>query len=153
MNGFEFNTVGRILFGRGQARRLGEIAASLGSAVLVVHNGPLPAAIEAALAGSGLRTVLVRQHGEPKIEDVDRGLAAARECGCDVVIGVGGGSAIDAAKAVAGLLTNGGAALDYMEVIGRGQKITKPAAPWIAVPTTAGTGAEATRNAVIGSPA
>ncbi len=75
-----------------------------------------------------------------------------RENGCDMVIGLGGGSAIDCAKAVAGLLTNGGAALDYMEVIGKGQKITKPAAPWFAIPTTAGTGAEATRNAVIGCP-
>ena len=63
-----------------------------------------------------------------------------------------GGSAIDAAKAVAGLLSNGGSALDYMEVIGKGQKITRPAMPWIAVPCTAGTGAEATRNAVIGYP-
>jgi alcohol dehydrogenase class IV len=69
-----------------------------------------------------------------------------------MVIGLGGGSAIDAAKAVAGLMTNGGAAIDYMEVIGKGQKITKAAAPWIAVPTTAGTGAEVTKNAVIGSP-
>jgi alcohol dehydrogenase class IV len=65
---------------------------------------------------------------------------------------VGGGSAIDAAKAVAGLLPNGGGVTDYMEVVGKGQKITRPAAPWIAVPTTAGTGAEATRNAVIGWP-
>jgi alcohol dehydrogenase class IV len=153
MSGFEFNTVSRILFGRGQARRLGEIVGSMGSAALVVHNGPVPPAVEASLGGAAVRTVLVRQHGEPKVEDVDRGLAAAREAGCDVVIGVGGGSAIDAAKAVAGLLTNGGTALDYMEVIGRGQKITRPAAPWVAVPTTAGTGAEATRNAVIGSPA
>ena len=59
---------------------------------------------------------------------------------------------LDASKAIATLLTNGGDALDYMEVIGKGQKVTKPAAPWVAVPTTAGTGAEATRNAVIGHP-
>jgi alcohol dehydrogenase class IV len=152
MGNFEFSSVTRIVFGRGQTRQLGEIAGSMGSAALVVHNGPVPAAVEAALSGAGVRIIFVRQHGEPKVEDVDRALAAAREGGCDLVIGVGGGSAIDAAKAVAGLLTNGGAALDYMEVIGRGQKITKPAAPWVAVPTTAGTGAEATRNAVIGSP-
>src|SRR5213075_2460826 len=91
-----------------------------------------------------------RQRGEPTVADVDRILDAARTVNCDCVIALGGGSAIDAAKAVAGLLGNGGAALDYMEVVGRGQKITKPALPWIAVPTTAGTGAEATRNAVIG---
>jgi alcohol dehydrogenase class IV len=70
-----------------------------------------------------------------------------------MAIGIGGGSAIDAAKAVAGLLTNGGEGgglLDYLEVVGKGQKISRPAAPWIAIPCTAGTGAEATRNAVIG---
>ena len=149
---FEFSSVARILFGRGQVQRLGELAASLGSAALVVHNGPVPPAVEAALFAAGVRTHLFRQRGEPRVEDVDRGLAAAREGGCDLVVGIGGGSAIDAAKAVAGLLTNGGEALDYMEVIGKGQKITRPAAPWVAVPTTAGTGAEATRNAVIGHP-
>jgi alcohol dehydrogenase class IV len=69
-----------------------------------------------------------------------------------VVIGLGGGSAIDAAKAVAALLGNGGSAVDYMEVVGKGLKITKSATPWMAIPTTAGTGAEATRNAVIGLP-
>jgi alcohol dehydrogenase class IV len=68
------------------------------------------------------------------------------------MIGLGGGSAIDAAKAVAALLTNGGQASDYMEVVGKGQKISKASMPWIAIPTTAGTGAEATRNAVIGLP-
>src|SRR5204863_4558924 len=66
--------------------------------------------------------------------------------------GVGGGSSIDAAKAIAGVLANGGSPLDYMEVIGKGQPITRPATPWVAVPTTAGTGAEVTRNAVIGEP-
>ncbi len=76
----------------------------------------------------------------------------ARKNSCDCVIGMGGGSAIDAAKAVACLLTNGGSVLDYMEVVGKGQKISRPAAPWMAIPVTAGTGAEATRNAVIGVP-
>src|SRR5260370_8485567 len=70
-----------------------------------------------------------------------------------MVIGVGGGSAMEEAKATAALLGNGGSAVDYMEVVGKGQKITKPAAPWMAIPTTAGTGAEATRNAGIGLPA
>jgi alcohol dehydrogenase class IV len=65
---------------------------------------------------------------------------------------VGGGSAIDCAKAVAGVLANGGGPLDYMEVIGLGRKLERPAVPWVAVPTTAGTGAEVTRNAVIGEP-
>jgi alcohol dehydrogenase class IV len=68
------------------------------------------------------------------------------------VIGLGGGSVLDTGKAIAALLTNGGDPLDYLEVIGRGQSITQPAAPYIAIPTTAGTGAEVTRNAVLGSP-
>jgi alcohol dehydrogenase class IV len=104
------------------------------------------------LAAAGVRTAFYRQRGEPKVDDVDAALEVARGENCDLVVGLGGGSAIDAAKAVAGLLTSGGTPLDYMEVIGLGRKITQPAAPWIAVPTTAGTGAEVTRNAVLGSP-
>jgi alcohol dehydrogenase class IV len=69
-----------------------------------------------------------------------------------VVVALGGGSAVDAGKAVSGLLANGGAALDYLEVVGRGQKLARPAVPFIAVPTTAGTGAEVTRNAVLAVP-
>jgi alcohol dehydrogenase class IV len=90
--------------------------------------------------------------GEPKIEDVERGVRLARSEGCDLVIGFGGGSAIDAAKAVAALTTNGGDVLDYLEVIGRARPLTHSPLPVIGVPTTAGTGAEVTRNAVLASP-
>jgi alcohol dehydrogenase class IV len=69
-----------------------------------------------------------------------------------MVIAIGGGSAIDAGKAIAALLTNGGSPSDYLEVVGRGQKLTRPSAPFLAIPTTAGTGAEVTRNAVLGVP-
>jgi alcohol dehydrogenase class IV len=69
-----------------------------------------------------------------------------------VVIGFGGGSAIDAAKAIATLVANGGDPLDYLEGIGAGKPLTQPALPIIAIPTTAGTGAEVTRNAVVASP-
>lgn len=155
---FEFHGVGRIVFGRGQIARLGELAAPLGRAALVVFNGDEPGRggvldrVTALLAEQGLAVTPVRQRGEPTVDDIDRALQAARSSACDVVIGLGGGSAVDAAKAAAGLLGNGGDALDYMEVIGKGRKITRPAVPWVAVPTTAGTGAEATRNAVIGHP-
>jgi alcohol dehydrogenase class IV len=84
------------------------------------------------------------------VEQIEQALAVARREACDLVIGLGGGSAIDAAKAVAGLLANGGGPLDYMEVVGEGRELTRPAVPWIAAPTTAGTGAEVTRNAVLG---
>ena len=76
----------------------------------------------------------------------------AREAGCDLVIGLGGGSVLDTGKAIGALLTNTGDPLDYLEVIGKGQALTRPSAPYIAIPTTAGTGAEVTRNAVLVSP-
>jgi alcohol dehydrogenase class IV len=81
-----------------------------------------------------------------------QGVQYARENQCDLVIGMGGGSVIDAGKAIAALLTNPGDVLDYLEVIGRGQPLTQPPLPYIAIPTTAGTGSEVTRNAVLSSP-
>ena len=140
---FDFFNVPRIIFGRGVIARLTELVAAT-ARVMLVYNGrrfDVPRVVAE-----------YRQRGEPTVDDVDRALAVAREADCDSVIGLGGGSAIDAAKAVAGLLANGGLATDYMEVVGKGRKITKPAVPWIAIPTTAGTGAEVTRNAVIGWP-
>lgn len=152
---FDFFSVPRIVFGRGRIATLPALVGPLGPTVLLVHNGgDAPRdAVSAALASSPVTLVPHRQKGEPTVADVDRALEVARRAGCTGVVGIGGGSAIDLAKAVAGLLTNGGSALDYMEVIGRGLPVARPAAPWIAVPTTAGTGAEVTRNAVVGDPA
>jgi alcohol dehydrogenase class IV len=152
MKPFEFYSVGRIIFGRGQSRRLGDIAASFGQRVLVIYNGQVSTAVMDSLTAAKLNVTTLRQHGEPIVAHVEAAVDQAQRASCDVVIGIGGGSAIDTAKATAGLLTNGGSPLDYMEVVGNGRKITKAAAPWIAVPTTAGTGAEATRNAVVGFP-
>ena len=139
---FEFFNVPRIAFGRGVIARLAEFVPA-GARSMLVFNGR-------ELDGKWAATF--RQRGEPTVDDIDRALAMARGARCDFVIGFGGGSAIDAGKAVAGLLGNRGAASDYMEIVGKGQKISKPAVPWIAIPTTAGTGAEVTRNAVIGWP-
>jgi alcohol dehydrogenase class IV len=156
MNSFEFYSVPRIVFGRGTFAKIGELARDLGRTAMVVINGGEPGdggpadQLSALLSDEGLKAVFWRQRGEPQVDDVDQAIQLAREGGCDCVVGLGGGSAVDTAKAVAGLLANGGGPLDYMEVIGRGQPITKPAVPWIAVPTTAGTGAEVTRNAVLG---
>jgi alcohol dehydrogenase class IV len=152
VNAFEFNSVGRIAFGCGTVARMGELTASFGRTALCIHNGEISERVIASLGKAGVAVTFHRQRGEPVVADVDRATEEARRLNCDVILGVGGGSAIDTAKAVAGLLGNGGSALDYMEVIGKGQKIIKPAMPWIAVPTTAGTGAEATRNAVVGFP-
>jgi alcohol dehydrogenase class IV len=155
---FEFFSVGQVIFGCDGSQQLGPLAKRLGTRALLVTNAGTPGdgrlvdqTIE-GLAKAGVVASCYRQRGEPRVEDVEAALGLARGRHCDVVIALGGGSAIDAGKAVAGLLTNGGAVLDYMEVIGRGQKLTCPSAPWIAVPTTAGTGAEVTRNAVIGCP-
>ena len=89
-------------------------------------------------------------HYEPTVALIRVGVDAAR--GCDMVIGLGGGSVLDAGKAIAILATNPGDVLDYLEVVGRGQAFTNPSLPYIAIPTTAGTGTEVTRNAVIESP-
>lgn len=90
--------------------------------------------------------------GEPTVASALVGSEQARAFSADLVIGMGGGSVIDAAKAIAALLTNPGDPFDYLEVIGRGQPLVNPAAPCIAIPTTAGTGAEVTRNAVLAAP-
>ena len=90
---------------------------------------------------------------EPTIDLVQDGVEQAKTGGCDLVIGFGGGSAIDAGKAIAALATNPGHPLDYLEVIGQGKALVQPPLPFIAIPTTAGTGAEVTRNAVLASPA
>ena len=153
----EFFGVTRIVVGRGEAKGVGAMARALGGRALLVHAGEVAAgsaggAVRASLEEAGVAVVAVRQRGEPTVDDVDGAARTGRAAGCDVVVGVGGGSAIDAAKAVAGLLTNGGEATDYMEVVGKGQKITRPAAPWLAVSTTGGTGAEVTRNAVVALP-
>ena len=159
MQPFDFFGVTRIRFGCGEFSRLGQLAAESGRRALLVANGGEPGdggIVDRALQvlqHSGLDTAWYRQRGEPRVEDVERALETAQQHRCDMVVALGGGSAIDAGKAVAGLLSNGGSPLDYVEVVGRGQKLQRPAAAWIAVPTTAGTGAEVTRNAVIGVPA
>lgn len=150
---FEFFSVGRIIVQRGGLSRVGELLRPLGSKVLVVHNAAsLVAGLGQRLSAEGIEHHAYRQKGEPTVASVGEALQVAREFGAEALLGVGGGSAIDCAKATAAILANGGEPLDYMEVVGRGQKITKASLPWIAMPTTAGTGAEATRNAVVGCP-
>ncbi|HEX5244403.1 MAG TPA: iron-containing alcohol dehydrogenase [Tepidisphaeraceae bacterium] len=152
---FEFVAPARIVFGSGHFERLGELAGKIGRRALIVFNGSEPIAnlAKGQLSSSGLDAELFRQRGEPTVNDVDSATEIARNEQVDLVVGLGGGSAIDAAKAVAALVANGGSALDYMEVVGKGQRLARASIPWIAIPTTFGTGAEATKNAVIGAPA
>ena len=150
--GFEFATAGRIMAGPGRAAGLPGVLAGLGSRVLVC-TGADPARHAGLLAGLELPAAVFPVAAEPTVELARAGTAAARVHGADVVAAIGGGSVIDLGKAVAMLLGNGGDPLDYLEVVGSGQKITRPAVPLLAVPTTAGTGAEVTANAVLASPA
>jgi alcohol dehydrogenase class IV len=149
---FEFATAGRIMAGAGRAAELPQVLAGLGSRVLVC-TGADPARHTGLLAGLERPAAVFPVAAEPTVELARAGAAAAREHGADVIAAIGGGSVIDLGKAVAMLLGNGGDPLDYLEVIGAGRKITQPAVPLVAVPTTAGTGAEVTANAVLASPA
>ena len=145
---FEFATAGRIMVGPGRAAELPALLAGLGSRVLVC-TGADPARHAGLLAGLALPAAVFPVPGEPTVELARAGVAAAREHGADAVAAIGGGSVIDTAKAVAMLLGNGGDPLDYLEVVGSGRPITRPAVSCVAVPTTAGTGAEVTANAVL----
>jgi len=101
---------------------------------------------------SGVAFELFSVTGEPRLSDVTNGVRLGREHGCELVVAIGGGSVLDAGKAIAALITNDGELSDYLEVIGSGKPLTKAPLPFIAIPTTAGTGTEATRNAVLASP-
>ena len=151
---FEFATAARIIFGTGKLREVGPMARELGRRAFVVTGSSPERAkpLLVALASGGIEHVVLPVADEPTTEVVQRGTQSAREQHCDLVIGFGGGSAIDTGKAIAALLTNGGDLLDYLEVIGKGKPLAKPSAPYVAIPTTAGTGSEVTRNAVLGSP-
>jgi len=151
---FEFATATRIVFGPGTLAEAGKIARPWGRrAFLVTGRTPERAErLRLRLGEAGIDAKNFAVEGEPTLAAVGSAVSAAREAEAEMVIGFGGGSAIDAAKAVAGLLANPGDPLDYLEVIGEGRPLLQPAVPWMAIPTTAGTGAEVTRNAVLGVP-
>ena len=150
MQSFEFATAGRIVFGEGAVRQVPAAAAAMGRRVLLVTGGTVERAapLRRALCEAGLSVVDFAVSGEPTVDLIRR---APREC--DVVVACGGGSVLDAGKALAALATNPGDPLDYLEVIGQGQPLKVAAVPCIAIPTTAGTGSEVTRNAVLASTA
>ena len=152
MEAFEFATAGRVLVGAGRSADLPALLAAGGTRALVC-TGASPDRHAELLAGLGMPAAVFAVAGEPTVDLVRTAVAAAREHGADVVAAIGGGSVIDTGKAAAMLLGNGGDPLDYLEVIGAGRAITRPSVPFIAVPTTAGTGAEVTANAVLASPA
>ncbi len=151
---FEFATAGRIVFGAGRIREAGALSRDLGKRALVVsgRNTSRASGLLTTLRDSGVDSVVFPVPGEPALETVRQAVSLARQDGCDMVVGFGGGSALDAGKAVAAMLTNTGDLLDYLEVIGAAKPLANPPAPFVAIPTTAGTGSEVTRNAVLFSP-
>lgn len=148
---FTFATAGRIVVGAGASDQVPQLAAGLGRRVFVVLGAHTDAAAP-GLAGLPDDTTLWRWSGEPTVAGVREGVAAARAAAPDVVVGWGGGSVVDLAKSVAILLHDEADVLDHLEVVGRGLPLPTTSTPVIAVPTTAGTGAEVTSNAPILSP-
>lgn len=154
MNAFELSLPTKILFGAGCLEKLGAEAAPQSKHVLLVSGGD-PRRMEkplASLKAAGVAATLYTVRGEPTLEVVRGGVRAAQKAGCGAVVAVGGGSVLDAAKAIAALCVNTGDLMEYLEVIGEGKPLTKAPLFLIAAPTTAGTGSEATRNAVLTSP-
>lgn len=158
---YDFLAPARLVFGWGRWRELGPLAAQLGQRAFLINGSK-------TLAASGVLEevrALLRQHGvevidvanvsqEPTVTDVDQAAGRLRKHRVragDFVLGIGGGSALDMAKALAALATNtaGATVQDYLEGVGCGLTLDNPPLPIIAMPTTAGTGSEATKNAVI----
>jgi alcohol dehydrogenase class IV len=142
---FVHRVPGEVHFGLGVSGKVPEIAARFGRRPFVV-TGSRPAPFVLGDA------VFWAVRGEPEIGTADEGARRCREAGCDVVVAVGGGSVLDTAKAAAALVPNGGEALDFLEGVGRGRTLERPSLPFIAVPTTAGSGSEVTRNSVLRVP-
>ncbi len=151
---FEFSTSGRIVFGNGSIKQLPDCVKPFGKNALVIcgKNTDRIGFIADILNSIGIKTSVFNVPNEPTIPLVLRGIQEARSKACDMIIGIGGGSVIDTGKVISAMTTNRGELSEYLEVIGEGKNITETPAPYIAIPTTAGTGAEVTRNAVIASP-
>jgi len=151
---FEFSTARRVVFGPGVAEQIPSLVAGYGQrAFLVLGSKPdrFQSLLDAIVA-KDVTTTIFSVAGEPTTETAQAAVTAAREAEADVVVAVGGGSVMDTGKVVAAMLANPGELADYLEVVGKGRHLREQSAPLIAVPTTAGTGAEVTYNAVIGVP-
>ena len=148
---FEFATARSIVFGPGKLKELPRLVEGLGRrAALVAGSSPERIApVHMALTECGANPAVFSIDREPTISRIDTMAQTARKEGCEYVVAFGGGSVIDAGKALAALLTNTRSPMDYLEVVGKGEPLDNDPAPCIAIPTTAGTGSEVTRNAVL----
>jgi alcohol dehydrogenase class IV len=149
---FEFATATRIIFGPGTITEAAVLAKSYGSRVLIVTGTSRRSdKLLDTFTKEGIRSETFRVTGEPTLDLVRQGVELARRQECKVVMAFGGGSVIDAGKAIAAMLPNPGDLLDYVEVVGAGKALPRHSEPFVAIPTTAGTGSEVTRNAVLAS--
>jgi alcohol dehydrogenase class IV len=151
---FDFMTANRIVFGEGVIKEIASSFPKFGSHVLIVtsREGANPQSLIELLEPLGMNPVVLPVSGEPTVESIKLGRDFALSHRIDLVVAFGGGSVIDTGKAIAILMTNPGEPTDYLEVVGLGKTLSQPGTPMIAIPTTAGTGSEVTRNAVIGAP-
>lgn len=152
---FSIARLPRIEMGCGNIKKLPQLASRYGKKILLVTGArslqcsPAWPVLEAALSATGLERENVVISSEPSPQQIDQIVSVQKNNAIDVVVGIGGGSVLDAAKAIAGLLRVGDSVMDYLEGVGPEKTYTGPAVPFIAVPTTAGTGSEATKNAVL----
>ena len=154
-NAFTLSRLPRILFGAGRLKEVAKLAAGYGTQALIVtgkqsftHSTHWPEFTD-ALAQQGVSWQHITVSGEPSPSLIDSTVAEFHSQPINVVIAIGGGSVLDAAKAIAGLLPHGNSVLDHLEGVGRNIPYQGPSTPFIAIPTTAGTGSEATKNAVL----
>jgi alcohol dehydrogenase class IV len=151
---FEFATANRVIFGAGSIKEAAKAVDGWGKKALLVLGKSTERASSLIddLSSRGIDVTLFHVSSEPTVGLTQEGVKSARENGCEFVIGMGGGSALDAGKAIAALMTNPREPYDYLEVVGKGQPLVNAPAPYLAIPTTAGTGSEVTRNAVLAVP-
>ncbi|WP_297086875.1 iron-containing alcohol dehydrogenase [uncultured Draconibacterium sp.] len=149
---FSFATAGQLIFGNHSVNSVPDLVTNFGKKVLLVTGGNKSKAAELRTAfPDETECTYYSIKGEPTTSVIEEGVQLARIKKCDVVIGLGGGSVIDSAKAIAAMATNPGKLMDYLEVIGLGKPLSQKPLPCIAIPTTAGTGAEVTKNSVLKS--
>ncbi|WP_417818266.1 iron-containing alcohol dehydrogenase [Tritonibacter scottomollicae] len=151
---FAFATAGAIRFGRGEALRAVPDMAALGSRILLVTGATVQRAawLVSALQSAGCVVTLCPTASEPDVDMIAAGVELARAKGAEAVVALGGGAAIDAGKVIAALVPASRPLIDHLEVVGQGLPLDHAPLPFVAIPTTAGTGAEVTRNAVIAVP-
>ncbi len=150
---YQFSIPTRIVFGNDSFKKVPDLVYEMGRKVFIVtgKKNTLANQLSQSLNERNIESMVFNINSEPTTEDIVNATGLAKINNCNVVVGVGGGSVIDAAKAVAALATNSGELNDYLEIIGKGRKLEEAPLKYVAIPTTAGTGAEVTKNSVIKS--